>query len=116
LTQEVFDMLEIIDDVLKAEQDAEALITQAKERSQELQAALEKEERTREQAARTEQNKRVAEEVARIRKEAEDSGKLRQAELREHADQFLRDRQSDLKDAAEAVGRLVLESGLILNW
>ena len=105
-------MLEIISDVLNAEEDAETRITHAREDIQHQLANLEQEEHAREQKVREEQNERVRSEIARIRKEADESLRIREQEARDRADRFLEEAKPQLLDLAESVRSLVLESPL----
>ena len=102
-------MLEIINDVLKAEKEAELLIVQAREESQRLLAAFDHDERELLQNAHNEQNERVTLRISRIRKEAEEASHQREKEISEESDRFLKEREEALDEAARAVIRLVLE-------
>lgn len=102
-------MLEIINDVLKAEKEAELLIAQAREDSQRLLAAFDHDERELVQNAHNEQNERVTFRISRIRKDAEESSHQREKEISEKSDRFLEERGEALDEAARAVIRLVLE-------
>lgn len=103
-------MLEIINDVLKAEKEAELLITEAREESQRLLATFDQDERVRLQTARSEQNERVLARISQLRKDAEGTSSLREKEIHEKSDRFLEEREEALTEAAEAVSRLVLET------
>ena len=103
-------MLEIVNDVLKAEKDAEALVLGAREELQRELASFETEEREQLQRARSEAADRVAAEVARIRKEAEDESRRREKAIHDKADRFLEEHRDVLAEVSEAVKRLVLES------
>jgi vacuolar-type H+-ATPase subunit H len=108
-------MLEIINDVLKAEKEAELLITEAREESQRLLAAFDQDERVRLQNARNEQNERVMARISQLRKDAEGTSSLREKEIHEKSDRFLEEREEALAEAAEAVSRLVLETRSITS-
>ena len=103
-------MLEIINDVLKAEKEAELLITEAREESQRLLAAFDQDERVRLQNARNEQNERVMARISQLRRDAEGTSSLRKKEIREKADRFLENQEKALNDVAGVIIRLVLES------
>jgi len=103
-------MLEIINDVLKAETEAETLITKAKEESLRHLAAFDQEEREKVQGVQSEQSERVALRIPQIRRDAEEASHLREKEIREKADRFLEDQEEALNDVAGVIIRLVLES------
>ncbi len=102
-------MLEIIKDVLKAEKEAELLITQAREESQRLLADFDQDEREQVQNARNEQNERAAIRISQIRKDAEETSQLREKEISEKSDRFLEEQKESLIEAANSVIKLVLE-------
>ena len=103
-------MLEIINDVLKAEKEAELLITEAREESQRLLVAFDQDERVRLQNARNDQNERVMARISQLRKDAERASRLREKEIHEKSDRFLEEQGEALAEAAGAVSRLVLET------
>ncbi len=108
-------MLEIIKDVLKAEKEAELLITEAREESQRLLANFDQDEREQVQNARNEQIERAAVRISQIRKDADETSQLREKEIREKSDRFLEERKESLSEAANSVIKLVLEPRSIKN-
>ncbi len=108
-------MLEIIKDVLKAEKEAELLITEAREESQRLLADFDQDEREQVQNARNEQIERAAVRISQIRKDADETSQLREKEIREKSDRFLEERKESLSEAANSVIKLVLEPRSIKN-
>ena len=108
-------MLEIVNDVLKAEKDAEELVLGAKEKLQRQLSSFETDERDQLQRARSEAADRVALEIARIRQEAEDESRRLEKTIHDKADRFLEEHSDVLAEVSEAVKRLVLESPSTLS-
>jgi vacuolar-type H+-ATPase subunit H len=104
--------LEIVDDVLKAEREAEVLINQAREQSQQTLTALDRNLHEREQKARHEQSERITAAFAAVRKESEDLMELKIREIRSSSDNFLNDREDVFDRTAADIIRLVIESPL----
>lgn len=105
-------MLQIIDDVLKAESEAEDAIKQAREKTQELLSALDREIHAREQKVRLEQSERVALEFAGIRKNSEEQISRKNQETRLRAERFLDDSGDVLNEVVSEAVHLILASPL----
>lgn len=93
-------MLEIIDQVLKAEREAEAMVSQAKESASKATSKFEQEERERLQNARSEADQESRDRLAAVRSELQQQYEDAVADAQERADRYVRDNQ-------EAVGRAV---------